>query len=537
MKVTKVTVLKKGLPEIQGQEIKSVSFDVTSTLTESKPIADILLLELEAWIQNELNLKIDLAKVPNCSKSLFAKSEEDLQGYIAFENYQHGDSTAFELHVVSKFYKGLETSRVRSIQKGNSISVQVSTFIDSRNPVTSIQEIPRIADSLITGLASSNGLQLAVDGSPIRNKVLALNAANISDSPMNLYNTPGLMPLVGFLNSPRSIETTDKLGDELFGLAHVLLLSDELFESLKNKEYSESKFFVYWRDGSPDFTWFDITSQMYRFKRQIFTRSLREDSFSSRWRSLLTRLSFVEVAKPQPSTRQTTSATQNSEELQIELAIAKSEATAAAMRVKSVEREMNELVAQFDETAKNWQKKIAEAAEISARLHGQLKSGKISARDFIVQVDLSGETPTQNALDQLSIITNQAIVFTEHAATSWPQARKSGYKKPAVMEKALEALAKFALDFRLKEGQFGMSFEDYAAANYDLVWVPADQALPTKKFRFEGRDWNQEKHVKADITAISQGPNELGRIHFDLDIENFRVIVNHIGGKQYKNKK
>jgi hypothetical protein len=536
MKVTKVSSLKRGLPETAGQEIKTVTFDLTASLPSAESIGAKFALNLQAWISDELGLDLDLKTLPNCSKSLLSNDDEEIVGYIALENLELGETKAFELQVVSKFYKGLETTRIRSIQTGDLISVQVSSFLESRNPVASLQEIPRIADSLLTGIAANDDIAISVDGMNIRQKVHELNADNISNSPLTLHETPGQMPLVGFLRSPRSLEVTEKLGDELFGLAHVLLLSDELFAVLKSKGYSESKFFVYWRDGSPGVSWYDITAQMYRFKRQLFTRSLREDSFSRRWRALVTKLSL-------PTKAQSPALVKNEvvdplvAELRFELAIAKSEVEAANGRAKAVEREMDEIVAQYDETAKNWKRKIAEASEISARLHGQIKSGKISARDFIVQVDLSGETPTQNALEQLSLITDYAIVFTENAARAWAQAKKSGYRKSEVMEKALEGLARFAMDFRLKQGQFGMSFEDYAEYNHELVWEPADQALQSKTFTFEGKNWNQERHVKADITAISQGRGELGRIHFDLDTAEFRVIVNHIGGKQYKNKK
>jgi hypothetical protein len=223
-------------------------------------------------------------------------------------------------------------------------------------------------------------------------------------------------------------------------------------------------------------------------------------------------------------------------DLKIELEVAREEAATATKRWHELEKNLEDTFTNFGEAEKSWRKKSHEATEKAVKLHAQIKSGKVSATDFIIIAELGDDTRLETSLQNLSIVTDQAIVFTNNASRSWLQARKDGYKKPDVMEHVLQQLAYFALDYKLKKGQVGANIPDYALLNFGLDWIPADQALPNKTFSFEGRTWDQQKHVKADIPG-GDGMNDLGRIHFDLDPTNLRVIVNHIGGKQYKNKK
>lgn len=539
MNISKITTYKNGLPAVTGQEVRSICVDLTIGSNLQDSTLKAFEFALTRWIAEAVGVEASFEGLEGASKLFIADEDETIHGFIAVERYRVADLDALEVQIVTKFYKGLETTRIRAISSSTGARVQVSTFLESRNNSVALLEIPRIGDSLAQALAAEPNLRIQVDKYDLGPQVLEVTAQNISQSPMALYNVPGQMPIVGFLQNQKSREYAPKLAEDSYGLAHVVLLSEELFENLRNKTENENKFFVYWRDGSPDITWFDMASEAYKFKRQLFARSLREESFISNWRTLIATWAFsrpasrpvVDVSKPEGIDAE------KFQELEIELAVKTEEATAEKRRRQAVEQERDELFAQYDETHKNWQRKIQEATDLSAKLHGKIRSGKVSAKDFIVQVDLSGDIPTQNALDHLSIITELAIVFTENAARSWPEAKKDGYKKPAVMEKSLEALARFAMDFRLKAGQLGMGIQEYAEREFALDWIPKDDDLPNKEFTFEGQTWNQEKHVKADITVISQGPKDLGRIHFDLDTVNFRVIVNHIGGKQYKNKK
>ena len=539
IKISKITAYKNGLPTVTGQEVRSLCVDLT--LGSILQVFTLKACEdaLTRWISQELGVEASFEGLESASKLFIADEDETIHGFIAVERYRVADLNALELQIVTKFYKGLETTRIRAISSSAGAKLQVSTFLESRNNSVALLEIPRIGDSLAQALAADPNLRVQVDKYDLGPGVHEVNAQNIAHSPMALYNVPGQMPIVGFLQNQKSRDYAPKLAEDSYGLAHVVLLSEELFANLRNKTENENRFFVYWRDGSPGLAWFDMASEAYKFKRQLFARSLREESFISSWRTLIATWAFSRPTSRPPLDVSKSAGIdpEKFQELEIELAVKAEEALAEKKRRQAVEQERDDLFAQYDETHKNWQQKIKEATDLSVRLHGQIRSGKISAKDFIVQVDLSGDIPTHNALAHLSIITEQAIVFTENAARSWPEARKQGYKKPEEMEKSLEALARFAMDFRFKEGQFGVAIQDYAEREFGLDWIPKDDSLPNKEFTFEGRNWNQEKHVKADITVVSQGPKDLGRIHFDLDTINFRVIVNHIGGKQYKNSK
>ncbi len=122
------------------------------------------------------------------------------------------------------------------------------------------------------------------------------------------------------------------------------------------------------------------------------------------------------------------------------------------------------------------------------------------------------------------------IVFTDSAQRSW---KSISYPDAADMTLKLKMLARGAVDlYGPDSGPIG-HLDDWFAQR-ELKVASSDQTISRspklRTFDFEGREYSQVMHVK-----VRDGvkPNEVGRIHFDLDKENQRIVVNHVAVKLY----
>ncbi|MGW6132357.1 hypothetical protein ACWFNE_20215 [Cellulomonas sp. NPDC055163] len=144
----------------------------------------------------------------------------------------------------------------------------------------------------------------------------------------------------------------------------------------------------------------------------------------------------------------------------------------------------------------------------------------------LLQPKLAG--PTFDALEKAS---SGRIVFTSEAEKSW---RKSGYPRPEAMTEQLITLGRAA--GRLYEeppspmprldSWFKVEFGLNVSTNDDTI--EKDKRL--RYFWFDDQQHDQVPHVKVDDHVK---PNEVGRIHFALDSDEGRFIVNHVGLKLY----
>ena len=145
-----------------------------------------------------------------------------------------------------------------------------------------------------------------------------------------------------------------------------------------------------------------------------------------------------------------------------------------------------------------------------------------------VLVESSDPTRTFLALTDAS---DSSIVFTDAAERSW---KKIAYPHPADMTEALTTLARAAQQLYSDDpGGIG-HLDDWFKVNFGLNVATADDTIEKNKalryFEFEGKQRDQVPHVK-----VRDGvkPNEVGRIHFALDKESRRLIVNHVALKLY----
>jgi len=143
---------------------------------------------------------------------------------------------------------------------------------------------------------------------------------------------------------------------------------------------------------------------------------------------------------------------------------------------------------------------------------------------------ISGEDPSKT-FAAITLAATSRIAFTDRAARSW---QEINYPDPMDMTDKLIALGRAAnllydgLNKNLP--RLGDWFKNEFALNVALTDRTIAQSKSMRQFEFENSTYEQIPHVK-----VRDGvkPNEVGRIHFALDSQNKRLIVNHVALKLY----
>lgn len=123
------------------------------------------------------------------------------------------------------------------------------------------------------------------------------------------------------------------------------------------------------------------------------------------------------------------------------------------------------------------------------------------------------------------------IIFTERAPVSW---KKSKYPFSAEMTDCLVKLARVATVLYDETERSYPHLDTWIREEFDLKIALQDDTIEKnsrlRDFDHDGKTYNRSPHVKVrDYTA----PSQVGRIHFALDYENRRMIVDHVGLKLY----
>lgn len=148
----------------------------------------------------------------------------------------------------------------------------------------------------------------------------------------------------------------------------------------------------------------------------------------------------------------------------------------------------------------------------------------------VISTLLSGDNPS-DVFRAIEDAAEGRIVFTDAAETSW---RKIDYPDPADMTEKIIRLAHAAQSLYGGAMDGVSHIDNWFKTNFELNVAMKDQTIgqdkKLRKFQFEGTTYSQEPHVK-----VRDGvkPNEVGRIHFDLDKAKERIVVNHVGLKLY----
>jgi hypothetical protein len=132
---------------------------------------------------------------------------------------------------------------------------------------------------------------------------------------------------------------------------------------------------------------------------------------------------------------------------------------------------------------------------------------------------------------QLEDLSERHIVFTNRASTSW---KKSKYPYPEEMKDALVKLARVAVTLYDGKDRVMPHLDEWIHTEFELRVALNDEVVERTpklhRFTFEGSVHNRTPHVKVrDGVALQH----VGRIHFALDTEGARIIVDHVGVKLY----
>ncbi len=118
------------------------------------------------------------------------------------------------------------------------------------------------------------------------------------------------------------------------------------------------------------------------------------------------------------------------------------------------------------------------------------------------------------------------IVFTPAARAAWRKANR--YPTPQLMRTALTKLAQVAHDLYDGQDRTMTHPDTWMRENYDLKVSLQDDVMPKsfRSFEFEGKRHDRTPHVKVNDGVP---PHECGRVYFDFDKENGRLVVDHVG--------
>ncbi|MFW0772721.1 hypothetical protein ACLRGI_06095 [Paenarthrobacter nitroguajacolicus] len=149
--------------------------------------------------------------------------------------------------------------------------------------------------------------------------------------------------------------------------------------------------------------------------------------------------------------------------------------------------------------------------------------------------------PRQNPAETFTAITDAAmdhIVFTERAHKSWQDIE---YPEPEDMTEQLVQLARAAVALYSGEEQSMPRLDDWFKGEYGVTVALTDQTISKWKrkdmrwlnsFEYEGvTELDATPHVKVKDAVKF---NECGRIHFALEPQKGRLVVQHVGVKTYK---
>jgi hypothetical protein len=130
----------------------------------------------------------------------------------------------------------------------------------------------------------------------------------------------------------------------------------------------------------------------------------------------------------------------------------------------------------------------------------------------------------------LELITGGALTFTPNARVQWD---KDGRPEASKMRTTLVKMGQAAVEWRQLGTNVGQDLSLWLGAKIGLSVPMADAGLKRVKknlFDFEGQTWDRSAHVKLkDNTS----PDAVGRIYFDIDNDQERFIVDHVGLKLY----
>lgn len=424
---------------------------------------------------------------------------------------------------MGRFFHGVETTTIRFHFSEHKRQLNISTHMFSESNLLSRFETPRESEKLCQLLHENSAFSLFIGGEKVTADVCFLSQSNLNDFVLTNSREEGqkLPIVISDLGESRDSDL-EALNSRFFGMAHVVSVRRDA-----THERPTGRIFVKWRDSDVDDLTLENGFALASLYRKLVQQQMAKDSFTSRW--------FADYIKAINSilSEELSRGVESFNEAQLLRMELEESKQIAEFRGSNIDFE--DFIGTFEQSHRAY--KTAQSRYIVAigELRSRLKD-KFSVEEKELVINLSTESleEIRSEFETLSVASNGAIIFTAHCVRTWGEALKRGYSDASVMETALIRLAMLSMDYASKRSAIGSSLVDYAKKKYSIEVIMGDRKLPKKEFLFEGKSFSQEPHLRAD-----SGPtfDELGRVHFGIDQENSRLIVNVVGSKQYKNDK
>jgi hypothetical protein len=210
---------------------------------------------------------------------------------------------------------------------------------------------------------------------------------------------------------------------------------------------------------------------------------------------------------------------------------------------RSAGEEWQQLAADEEQRAEHFQTSAERVPALEARIE-QLTVALQAVRppdpDTLEEEDPWASAPglvskdsssAENLFLYLEDVTSGHIKFTAHAASSW---KKSKYPFPGEMTACLVTLARVAVTLYDGRDHSYPHLDTWVKDDFGLNIALQDDAIEKNNnlryFFFGDRKYDRTPHVKVRDHVP---PSQVGRIHFALDPENCRLVVDHVGIKLY----
>ena len=519
MKLGRFSYSRVSSPKPLGAEVKSATFSLSPKGPSSLESLNAAVTE---WLRNEVAVELDsLGEKRDFQVGLLDEAGNP-GGIFYKETFDSDKGFATQLTLVTNFYRGIETSTVRIIESQNQTLLEVSTTIHCEDPTQSLQLIPRAADSFYGSLQRTSSFDTCVHREVLQPTPMYVDRTNIGDSPLARVAVTSGVPIFVFVEGTEIDAFALDFATSCAGLAHVLVVSKDFYENADDPE--TQTMFAYWRAGGVESELFTGPSGRFGALRKLLASTKPDLDFYRVWREI--QLAPKSHTLPVPSSLGETKAADSEVVLGLQLQLELAEKIAA-----KATNDLEEYVREFDETRIRWSKRLDGVQRFNAAVVARGAKEGINAEDLILELDLEADVDSE--FDSLSRQTLGCLVFTSNAGRSWKTAKKR-MGSNAIMTNALIQLAKLSMEYRSKGANLGKPKDEFAR-EFGLELIEFDDKLPQKTFVYDGKVYSQENHIRAD--ASRESFDTLGRIHLDFDAVNLRVIVNHVGGKQYRNDK
>ena len=462
----------------------------------------------------------------------------------SWEVIEAGDAQALRLSVTQLVEADVElTTRVTVATVGQKTRFRVGLSREQRGGYLSpVRDTPIFQPGVVGMVVRDDRLNVLIGTQRIDGSYLPIRTMDDAALLVDSMRRSQRLPIVLMhLRSPESWALARALSAKLIGLARVITLnhatSRHVFGSLPVVNVPFGGAILVWSDvdarglafTGEEIVTLGLEEVRARLMRRLAAMSAFARGIDEGWRSARTAAQVL---------------ARGAAEERVRLAIESDDRSGEIVALRSQVEGLNADLLVWQAMAEESEGQRVEAESLAANAEDATRAAdywreqyeavaKRAEADNIVDVwDLipmllprSDPAETFRALEDAA---QDRIAFTEVAQRSW---KNISYPDPADMTAKLTMFARAAADLYGPDAGTIGHLDDWFAQR-GLKVAMSDQTMSRspklRTFEFEGQEYSQIPHVK-----VRDGvkPNEVGRIHFDLDKQNQRIVVNHVAVK------